>query len=122
MVMPTKLRRPVSRYCSYWQIEVAGWFPMKLDNWRLVTHNRHPGPSPESRLKRLYGKVFGHPHFDDGYEMTTSLIVGVREGRVVTQSGPVYELGAPADDYEALFPDARQRLLAAIATTEESCA
>jgi hypothetical protein len=94
---------------------------MKLDNWCLVAHNRYPGTSPESPIRRLCGKVFGHPRIDDGYEIMTSPIVGLRDGKVVTQSGTAYELGAPADDYEALFPDAKRRLLAVIATPEESC-
>ena len=44
--------------------------------------------------------------------MTTTRIVGTRDRRIVTRSGSHYELGDPQPLYEAVFPGAKQRLLA----------
>lgn len=85
---------------------------MRLENWAVCrATGQSPYSAPETVVQVLSGKVYDHPHFDDGDEITTSGIVGIRDGKVLTQSGSLYELGEPAPGYEAAFPGAKARVL-----------
>jgi hypothetical protein len=83
---------------------------MKLENWSVVYGPWDGYKAPEQITSHLYGFVYGNPKFVDGIDITTSAIRGQRDGRIVTQSGTEYELGATDPIYETKFPDARQRL------------
>lgn len=85
---------------------------MKLENWSVVVLDFSPYTAPEALPKGLHGFVYGNPKFADGDEVTTTAIVGTREGRVLTRSGSEYELGEVDPDYEAQFPNARSRVFA----------
>jgi len=73
----------------------------RLKNWSVVFGSN------------LHGIVFGHPKFENGTEITTSKIVGTREGLILTYSGSEYQLEDVDPEYEKAFPNARQRLLKA---------
>lgn len=83
---------------------------MRITNWVLIAHADR-SPLPQGHSRKLRGDVYGHPRFPDGYRVTTTRIVGTRDGRIVTRSGSHYELGDPQPLYEAVFPGAKQRLL-----------
>lgn len=86
---------------------------MKLNNWSFVSTNQDdPYCPPEMIRFYLCGEVSGHPDFTDGDKVTTSPLIGKRNGKVVTKSGSEYELGYVDQAYEQLFPNAEQRLLA----------
>lgn len=73
----------------------------KLNEWAVVNSgNRYC----------LIGKVEGHPDREDGHTVVSSYCIGKYEGRIVTTSGSHIELGEPKADYEAMFPNAKQRL------------
>jgi hypothetical protein len=82
-----------------------------LQNWAVVyPPNITPYTPPELITQHLCGLAMNHPRFPEGYDITTSAIMGKRQGSVVTKSGSVYLLGIPAKDYEAQFPNAEKRL------------
>lgn len=82
----------------------------KLNDWSVVT-NGDPYLAPEVRRILLMGKVEGHPDREDGETIITSHILGKYDGRLVTNSGSLVELGAPQANYAESYPDAAQRLL-----------
>lgn len=85
---------------------------MKLENWSLViVGDVDPYTPPELVKLRAYGKVYGHPNFKDGDYITTSSIVRVDNGHLVTHFGSEYELGEVDPNYEKRFPNARERVL-----------
>ena len=83
---------------------------MKLENWSVVHGPSDPYQPPELWVKRLHGKIYGHPRFDDGKDVTSSRIVGIEGDFIVTGSGSRYELGAVDPQYETAYPNARERL------------
>lgn len=83
---------------------------MRLENWCIVSDG-DPYLAPEMQKSYLNGKVYGHPRFDEGHYVTTSRIIEVKDGKVHTRSGSVYELGKVDPSYEEQFPKALERLL-----------
>ena len=86
-----------------------------LNNWALV--GRPIGYSPPEANICLNGYVSGHPRFPDGHHITTTRILKILEMpgcvgnyQVYTKSGSAYTLGEPHPDYEAQFPNAKDRL------------
>ena len=84
---------------------------MKLEDWSITAH-KDPFRAPELTIQRLSGKIYGHPNYEDGDEITTSPISDSNGDKIVTESGSEYELGEVNQVYEALFPNARARLFA----------
>lgn len=86
---------------------------LKIEDWAIVFVPPHDYyMAPELQKRSLNGRVFGHPKFPNGHWVTTSDIVGVTEyDEILTKSGSTYELGEAREEYEKLFPDAKQRLL-----------
>lgn len=84
---------------------------MRLENWSIVQRNPDPYKAPELQRQYLHGKIFGHPDYEDGTEITTSAIWAIRDNLIITKSGSEYALGEVDPKYEAAFPDARNRLL-----------
>lgn len=77
---------------------------MKIDEW--VLQAKYLG------TKKISGKVYGNPEFEEGEPITTSSVIGKTEdGKLITKSGSIYELGNPAEDYERAYPSARDRVL-----------
>lgn len=84
-----------------------------LNNWALVAVDFSPYQAPEQHDKRLHGTVTGHPGFPDGAEVTTSRIIGVNPDGTVQTKSRAYTLGMVDPGYEAVYPDAHAKLLAA---------
>lgn len=61
-----------------------------LENWGVTRHPHYPPTEP-----CLCGEVDGHPRFANGEHITSSPIVALHAGLVVTRSGTFYELGRP---------------------------
>lgn len=73
---------------------------IELRNWYLI-------------YNRLNGNVYGHPNprHNDGKEITTSSVIGKRNGLVVTKSGSEYDLVDVSPDYEKTYPNAKERMM-----------
>lgn len=88
---------------------------MRIEDWSVTTSVVNPYAAPETQRRSLYGRVFGHPRFDDGKSVTTSSIVGKNSrGEVLTSSGSSYELGQVDPLYEDQFPGAKKELLGSL--------
>lgn len=85
-----------------------------LHDWALVPSSATPYSDPEARGACLFGTVQGHDRFEDGLVVATSRVVGKRGEFVVVRSGTLYSLAAPAENYERDFPNAKERLFAAL--------
>lgn len=71
---------------------------VKIDSWCIV-HNQDGYTAPELVTMSLVGHVTGHPRKDDGARVRTSHIVKVNGRIVTTNSGTIYELGEPDQEY-----------------------
>lgn len=71
---------------------------VKLDQWVVRIGSGDLYLAPEKAGIRLQGLVTGHPNFDDGNRVTTSLVQEVN-GRIITTISRDYELGEPDPDY-----------------------
>jgi hypothetical protein len=84
---------------------------MLLENWSIVNINDNPYDPSEMIIQALHGIVYGHYNFQDGSHITTSRIKAYKNGKIVTVSGSEYDLGEIDPEYEALYPNARDRLI-----------
>ncbi len=87
---------------------------MRIDNWSVTAKGIFdPYQPPEVKSHRLFGIVLDHPKHPGVKHITTSPIIAVNpvQGTVLTHSGSLYELGTVDPDYEAAYPNARNRLL-----------
>jgi hypothetical protein len=73
--------------------------PIRIENWSIVLSG-DPYTAPELRASRLVGKVFGHPDFPDGSEITSSAIKELRGG-IVRTANRDYVLGWCSPQYRA---------------------
>ena len=89
-----------------------------LTNWSVAMDPRNPYLAPELRQQCLQGAR------GDGANVITSVIVGktgLKESLqrdVVTKSGTRYILGEIDPAYEAIYPNARVRLMDSLAEVE----
>jgi hypothetical protein len=85
----------------------------RLENWSYhVQADLYT--APEDLVTCLVGEVYGYKdpiRHPDGKRVRTSRIVGCEGDCVVTSRGSKYELGVVDPDYEAAFPNAKERLL-----------
>lgn len=86
----------------------------RLENWSVVVGEINPYMAPEQVTQHLHGKVYSHPLFDDGDEITTTAMVARHEEGdnvvIETRTGSRYLLGEVDPAYEAAFPNARARV------------
>lgn len=98
-----------------------------LENWTIVinssrTDKTNVWKSPDN-LKKVHvyrpfisGNVFGHSRFTDGTNINTNFIKEIFSERsdlfVLTVSGSLYKLGKMDPDYEHVYPNTRERILA----------
>ena len=92
---------------------------IRIEFWSVITTNANPYAAPELISPRLQGRVYGHPRIKDGEYVSTSTIIGVKNGLVLTRSGSEYQLGEVDPDYESAFPNAKERLLTDIIDGKE---
>lgn len=85
-----------------------------IANWMIVCRPSNPWSPPESSFQCLAGYALNHPRHQSGKTVTTSAIKARRGEMILTTSGSLYQLGQAHSDYENRFPNARQRLLAAL--------
>jgi hypothetical protein len=86
----------------------------QLKNWSYGSGEVNPYTPPELIVTRLAGNVYNYPNpnrHPDGKFITTSAVMGKRNGKVVTYSGSEYELLDVDPEYEKLFPNAKERLM-----------
>jgi len=69
-----------------------------LDDWSMVPSNMSPYTAPEARRPVLYGRVTGHPRYEDGTYVTTSRILA-SAGREVETNNTIYNLGLMSVGY-----------------------
>jgi hypothetical protein len=88
-----------------------------LEHW--APHELMIAAAPPAEVEPhvyLVGVCYGHPLKEDGAEVSTGKVLDVRiEGSQIimkTLSGLEYELGAPAESYLSVFPDARAKIFA----------
>jgi hypothetical protein len=73
---------------------------VRMENWSVIADLRDPYKAPDSAVC-LHGKVYGHPSFLDGTEITTSPILAVspENPREVHTCNTRYCLGEVDPDY-----------------------
>jgi len=71
---------------------------VKIENWEIVYSPPNPYTAPECCPPYLYGQVYGHPRFEDGKFISTSMIVDAYGNHVKTKNTE-YVLGKPSDKY-----------------------
>lgn len=76
----------------------------KLQNWSLNMDDSNPYQAPEARRINLYGYVYGHPRFTDGYFVKVSTLQKA-EGRFITTRNSVYKLGKILPSYRTYLKD-----------------
>jgi hypothetical protein len=72
----------------------------KMQNWGIVSALPEPFAALGPTL--LVGKVYGHEKLEDGEQITTSPIIKVEDGKIVTKN-TIYELDGPAHPEFAQF-------------------
>ena len=86
----------------------------KLESWSVIAGEVSPYTAPELIRPKLHGKVYGHPRFTDGDEVTTSPFLRAEGEVIITASGTRYELGEVDPQYEKTYPNARERVFKTI--------
>lgn len=82
---------------------------IRLEEWYVVRI-----PNNGNVSLHLGGKVFGHPRFEDGREITTSSIISYdEESGIVGSKNTRYQLGEVDKDFAKQCPNAKQQLLEA---------
>ena len=93
---------------------------IRIENWSIGTNDPNPYLSPEQMSLRLAGEVHGHPKIADGIFVHTTRIVGLGENdTVLTKSGSRYMLGEVDPEYEAIYPNAKERTFEALRKLKE---
>ena len=90
-----------------------------IENWSFGAMNDDGYTAPELWVMCLYGEVYGHPLRPDGTKVTTSRVVGITEDNLIKTLNRMYKLGEPKADYEAMYPNAKQRLIKQARKLEE---
>ncbi|HEY9732296.1 MAG TPA: hypothetical protein V6C89_10310 [Drouetiella sp.] len=76
---------------------------VRMENWAVVFAEGSPYLPPDLRPRKLHGDVYGHPDFEDGHRVLTSVIVAssrkTEDGHVVQTASREYLLGAPSKKY-----------------------
>lgn len=72
---------------------------VRIENWSIVQKPLSAYDAPEYKHSYLQGTVYGHPQKKDGTPVITSKILLSHKTLVATQSGNIYRLGKPSEDY-----------------------
>lgn len=70
-----------------------------LQDWSIIITNPNPYAAPEAQKCKLHGKVYGHPDFPDGTEVTTSTILNKIDDETYETRSRIYKLGSKDPDY-----------------------
>lgn len=73
---------------------------IKLENWALGLEYHSDYAAPECGVRKLAGKVYGHPKFPDGGDIITSRVsyLNVKE-HLARTNNTVYVLGTPSEHW-----------------------
>jgi hypothetical protein len=74
----------------------------KLENWAIVYNDYNPYTAPELKKQYLNG-------LRDNKHIKTSSIIG-KTGEYIATKNSLYLLGETNPEYEAMFPNARDRV------------
>jgi hypothetical protein len=74
----------------------------RLEDWSVIGLGVDPYKPPEQRTIHLMGKVYGHPRYDDGDDVLTSIIMHT-DGREVITLNTKYTLGKAHESYKRWF-------------------
>ena len=75
-----------------------------LENWAFGMPDMDPYTPPELQLPVFWGDV-------NGKSIQTSAIQGCEPDGIIVTVNSRYKLGEPKEDYEEMFPDAKNRVL-----------
>lgn len=80
-----------------------------LKDWYVMYCGNSDTP-PELQVPLVYGRVYG---LDGGSDWRGVAFrpIGKNGNNIIAPGGNVYELGEARDDYEDMFPNARERAL-----------
>lgn len=81
---------------------------VRLNNWSIKSGS-NPYVAPENRILYLQGEVEGHPHFEDGSVVSTSMVMSVT-GRWVRTHSRLYYLMNVNPDYLKWCRDNNQHI------------
>lgn len=84
-----------------------------LEDWSIIYDENEKYTAPELIHFILHGRVYNHPKFNDGEWVQTSYICGfdTKTKAIITRSGSKYLLGQVNNEYEKIFPNAKNRIL-----------
>jgi hypothetical protein len=79
---------------------------IKMTNWSLIDRFKEEDPV-NNNLHRpaLSGIVQGHPDFEDGTCVSTSIIVGAKGRTIFTQTDDFELVGEPSEEYKKFLND-----------------
>jgi len=80
---------------------------VRLENWSFVMGANTIYAAPEQYFPRLYGEVYGHPDYEDGDPISTSIITGYDEetDEFICRSRR-YTLGKVDEEYDKKWDEA----------------
>lgn len=70
---------------------------VQIEDW-FITSSDDVYTAPECRTKQICGRVFGHPNFADGSQITSSEIISIEFPFVQTRNTR-YKTGTPSLGY-----------------------
>jgi hypothetical protein len=76
----------------------------RLEEWSVMSKNDGPYKAPEQGSTFLYGKVYDHPHHEDGKFVSTSSIIHA-DGKEVTTRNTKYTLGKASPLYKEWYSE-----------------
>ncbi len=76
---------------------------VRIEKWSVGFASGDVYTPPEQRERSLYGAVYGHPKFEEGFMVNTSVLIGgsvkTADGHVVKTMSRDYLLGEPDPAY-----------------------
>lgn len=87
--------------------------PVRINNWRVETKIESAYHAPEQGISVLGGDLVNHPVCGNMNGITTSRILGKKDGFIVTKN-TIYELGDVDPQYEELYPQSKERLFSSL--------
>lgn len=76
---------------------------VRIEKWSVGFASGDVYTPPEKRERALCGAVYGHPNFEEGFMVNTSVLIGgsvkTAEGHVVKTKSRDYLLGEPDPAY-----------------------
>jgi hypothetical protein len=71
-----------------------------LQDWSLRVFPTSSYQAPELHTRRLVGKVYGHPRFEDGVLITTSSLINQIDEETYETNNTIYKVGKKDPNYQ----------------------